>query len=99
MAEVSTAQIEAYVASVIDDTATTVAEVSPSAAQAAVEITGLTIHQTADAQVFMNALLTMRRSATTDTLLRILKGYQQQYADTSLSVSQVLQEIIDQNGG
>lgn len=99
MADISTGEIEAYITEVIGENAGTVAEVAPVAAQAAVEFAGLTIHETLDPAVFMSGLLRMRRDATGAALIRILRGYQQQYADSTLTPSQVLQEIIEQNGG
>lgn len=98
MANVTASEIEAYVADVINQDASSVAEVAVVAAQAAVQISGLTMPPSSDGKAFMGALGSYRQQTVTAYLGFVLEQYAQQYAgiDASIAFSEIAQ-IIEGN--
>jgi hypothetical protein len=98
MADVTASDIEAYVTSVIVSDATSVADVAPIAAQAAVEIASLTMPPSSDGKAFMGSLASYRQATITAYLGQILRQYAQDYAGTDASVAFVeVAQIIEGN--
>lgn len=98
MADVTASDIEAYVANVIASDAGTVAEIAPVAAQAAVQISGLTMPPASDGKAFIGSLATYRQETITAYLGQILRQYAQDYAGTDASVAFVeVAQIIEGN--
>ena len=87
MADVSASDIEAYIADVINLNATSVADVASVAAQAAVELSGLTMPPASDGRAFMNALFSYRQATVSAYLSQVLRQYAKDYAGIDASVA------------
>jgi hypothetical protein len=94
MSEASPAEIESYVASVIETLAGDVSQVAPVAAQAAVEMSGLTIPIVDDGAGFIEKLsdycVRLRTVHWSEFLVRL----RDQYADSDLTPAEMLDEVI-----
>ena len=99
MADVSASDIEAYISGVINLDAATVSEVAPVAAQAALELANVSILDVTDVETFLTGLNAIRREATNGAVLRVLRKYQDQFADSTLTPAEAIQSIIDLIGG
>lgn len=98
MADVTASDIEAYVASVIVSDAGTVADIAPVAAQAAVNVSGLTMPPSSDGKAFMASLAFYRQATITAYLGQILRQYAQDYAGVDASIAFVeVAQIIEGN--
>jgi len=98
MADVTASDIEAYVTGVINQDAPTVADVAPVAAQAAVEISGLTMPPSSDGKAFMGALGSYRQQTITAYLSVVLRQYAQEYAGVDAAIAFVeVAQIIEGN--
>lgn len=98
MADVSASDIEAYVSGVINLDALSVADVASVAAQAAVEVSGLTMPPSSDGKAFIGALGLYRQQAITAYLGVVLRQYAQEYEGVDASVAFVeVAQIIEGN--
>ena len=89
--------IENYIAGVINQDASTVSEVAPIAAQAAVEASGLTFSPAHSADEFVTRLSDYTDAISKRYLVRVLTMSLPNYENTDLTPTEVLQEIISQN--
>jgi len=92
------AAIETYIEGLINLDAATVAEVAPVAAQAAVEFSSLVIATSVDPSLFLPSLLDTKTRYFKTIAKSMLEKARVDYTGTSLSVDEVLQEIISNNG-
>ena len=98
MADVTASDIEAYVANVINLEAVNVSDVASVAAQAAVEVSGLTMPPSSDGKAFIGSLASYRQATITAYLSQILRQYAQDYAGVDASIAFVeVAQIIEGN--
>ena len=98
MADVTASDIEAYVTDVINSDALKVSDVASVAAQAAVELSGLTMPPASDGRAFMGALSSYRQQTITAYLSVVLRQYAKEYAGVDASIAFVeVAQIIEGN--